>query len=246
MSTSPGQASEALTPSDPTAATASRIIKHMNAEHSASLTRYLQHYGHVWLVSARSPQLLSVDRSGMKIASTGPIGTSSSRGLHTTITFEPPLKADLSDARARLVEMDAEAREGLGRKEETVTTYILPQGAWVWAWWTFVAFAWLLFSNKASTQEGSWAMSTVFRYAPLEFRDFVRSYQPRILRLMVGVHALETAEMVTGKLRSYNVELWSTVWWAWTLSCLFEGFTVWSRFDGVVKAEKDKAAAKQH
>lgn len=40
--------------------------------------------------------------------------------------------------------------------------------------------------------------------------------------------------MISGRLRRFNVETFSRVWWCWVGACLFEGFGAFMRFDEVV------------
>jgi Protein of unknown function (DUF2470) len=217
----------------------------MNADHGDSLGRYLAHFGRVWAISARRPKLIRLNRADMTIASTGPVGTESSRGLHTTITFEPELAEGLTDARQRLIDMDREATRELKRRDFTVRKYAWPKG-WVWGWWGFVAVAWVVFIRRQNFFEGAYFFEGVLRWLPKNYIVWLRAWQPRIRLVMLGLHALETMEMISGKMRSYNVDLFSEVWWAWTLSVWFEGFTVWDRLDAVVKEEQETKKRTMH
>lgn len=226
--------------------TAQRIMAHMNADHADSLARYIQHFGGVWAISARQPEMVRLSRASMTIASTGPVGASFSRGLHTTISFEPALAAGLGDARKRLIDMDEEARRGLGREDVTVRQYRFPTSAAGWAWWAFVAGAWWILGRRANLFEGAWFCDHVLARAPTAFVVVLRAWQARIFYVMLGLHALETLEMAVGKMRAFNVELASPVWCAWVASVAFEGFPVWARLDRVVQLERDRMIKTMH
>src|SRR6266498_4489490 len=91
----------------------SRIITHMNADHSSSLTRYLEYYGK--LPSPKYAQLEEITLSHMIISSNGGHN-------QNLIPFNPPMFSYL-EARDRLVAMDKVSLEGLGRSDIEVKDY---------------------------------------------------------------------------------------------------------------------------
>ena len=79
-----------------------RIIRHMNADHQASLSYYLQHYLSLSPRTAHRPHLRALTFSSMVIQT-------SDLAYHT-IAIIPPLKS-WTEARTRTIEMDHEARK---------------------------------------------------------------------------------------------------------------------------------------
>ena len=100
------------------AAMKQRIITHMNTDHQDSLIRYLEHFHCVSSFSARNAHLEDITFSSLTIKSSG---------RNYTIPIKPPMTA-WSEARPRVVAMDAEAVEALARSNITVKKYVKPYG----------------------------------------------------------------------------------------------------------------------
>ena len=56
---------------------------------------------------------------------------------------------------------------------------------------------------------------------------------------MFVIHSAEAVHMVTGRLRRYQVECFSGVWWEWVADNFFEGAGAYVRFDEMVKEKRE-------
>jgi hypothetical protein len=143
-----GSSSDSDIDSD-SAVTKARIIRHMNADHAASLARYLEFYCRLPRARAeRNARLEDItfeylivtcggssssgsnnnnDKHKNSAAPTPPPTPAPAPARHV-IPLDPPL-ARWSDARARLVHMDAAALAGLARSATAVRRYRAPRSA---------------------------------------------------------------------------------------------------------------------
>jgi hypothetical protein len=168
----------------------------------------------------------------------------------TTIPFSPPLKS-ISEARARLIEMDKKASKAglLGRAPETVKRYVSPfsnplNKAWVY----FVSIAWLLFVRRATLAAGGileQSLKIIPSFPAESFARLLWTTQPVVLGTMVVLHVAEAVWMA-GTLHRHTVPVGSDIWLKWIGSTAFEGFPVWSRFAGVVQEEKVRRQLTMH
>jgi hypothetical protein len=131
------------------AATKARIIQHMNADHTASLARYLEFYCRLPRARAEhSPRLEDITFEYLILACGGGHSNNSNNNSNNSndknkttaapapasaparhvIPLDPPL-THWSQARARLVRMDAAALAGLARSATTVRRYRAPRSA---------------------------------------------------------------------------------------------------------------------
>ena len=212
-----------------------RIIAHMDADHQASLCRYLQHYCRIPASLAADAKLDDIELDHMIITSSG------GRNL---IPFSPPLSS-WGETRARLVEMDRVALEGLDLSDIIVTEYRRPNNFALAVFVTFMG-GMIAFSRAAKTKRGS----APFRVSDLRhvdsFSGFCFTIQPLLLPFIGTMHAIEAAGMVQGRLRRHGVRRFSRLWWKWVCSNLVEGYGTVARFDQVVREgeEKKKKAGK--
>ncbi|MCJ1448089.1 MAG: hypothetical protein MMC23_008602 [Stictis urceolatum] len=210
-----------------------RIISHMNKDHADSLTRFLEHHSHLPSFAARNPRLTSLSESSMTITSSGIFSPSTQ-----TIPIDPPMKS-LSEARERMVGMDAEARTKLGRDAISVKEYRAPKGLGL-LWVGFVAVAWAVNARKGNARwvgenlVGSEGVTTIFERA-----------QPVVLGVMLFLHTLEAAYMVR-KMKAHSVPTGSRVWCGWVLDNFFEGVPVLSRFRNMVDDERMRREKASH
>ena len=219
---------------DADAAAKQRILSHMNSEHQDSLQRYLEHYSDVSSFSGRNAKLTDITFNSMTIlTSTG----------SRTIPIDPPLTS-WSQARERVVAMDAEATAGLHRSNVTVKKYKKPKGFWAVV---FVASActFVVFSRRSNFQPGSFLYDNVLKHAPA-FAQWCYKIQPLVIYPMIAIHGVETFHMQKSRLEKHNVPFFSKLWWKWVLSTFVEGVGAFIRFDRIVKEEQEKQEKAKH
>lgn len=209
-----------------------RIIAHMNKDHQDSLVRYLEHFAHFSSFTARNARLTDITLDHLVI---------STNGAPHIIPIRPPMTS-LSDARPRVVAMDAEAIAGLNRSDITVKRYQAPNALQAIPWALYVLLV-ILFSTESNFQARSLTYEYIWRYAP-GIADWCLKL--RILALIIlSVHILEASYMGFYRLRKHSIPLFNTIWWKWTLSAFFGGFGEFTRFSEVVKeVELARAGAK--
>ena len=214
-----------------------RIIAHMNKDHSDSLIRYLQHYTGFSLSAARNARLIDITFEDMTIAS-----PTAYHVYTNTIRLNPPLSA-WSEARARLVEMDGEARWALGCSDITVKKYIPPSGfmAVVVAVvvWTFATF-----SRRSNFLPGSYYYSAFFQHVP-RFAKLCYMLQPFVLST-IPIHCAEAYYLAKYRLEKHTVPTFSSLWWKWMISDFVEGYGTLHRFDLHVEEERIKKEQQKH
>ncbi|KAF2190723.1 integral membrane protein-like protein [Zopfia rhizophila CBS 207.26] len=212
-----------------------RIIKHMNADHQDSVRRYIEHGFGISSYTARNAQMTDIDLDRMKIVC-------GSRRI--VIPFQPPMKS-LRDARERLVQMDKDALQALGRDSITINTFIPPTVHPLHLANFSVCFlTYLAFSRKGNFLPGSLLHDYLLVNFP-RFTQFCITIQPFLFLIMVSIHAFETMLMLK-KLQRHSVVLFSRVWWYWVGSCFVEGITSFKRLDGLIRAKVKERDSKRH
>ena len=225
---------EMAEPESKDAAIKERIVTHMNSDHQDSLIRYLEHYCGVSSFSARNARLEDVTFSTLTITS---------NGKEHSVPIEPPMTA-WSDARPRVVAMDAEAVAGLGRSDITIKKYAKPYGFMLIV---FVAcvLTYANFSRRANFKPGSLLYDSILRYVP-EFADFCWRLQPLVIYPMILLHGSEAISMVRSRLWKHNVPVGSRLWLTWVCGTFIEGYGSFVRFDALVKEEAARKAKARH
>jgi hypothetical protein len=147
------------------------------------------------------------------------------RGNTFEIPFDPPMK-DFSEARTRLVKMDADSIKALSRSPYTIKTYRMPVRfhAFIFAV-TFSTYIMLL--REQHVLPGSIAYEYFLKWIPY-FPFIAQEFRLHILAAMVVIHGVE-AYIMSGKLKKHSAALYSPVWWAWMVSCFIEGFGSFQR-----------------
>jgi hypothetical protein len=210
------------------AAIRKRIITHMNADHQSSLSLYLQHYLSLPPRTASYPELTSISLSALTLETTD--------GKTHTIPFTPPMTS-YAEARARAVAMDHESRTGLGLSTIKITTYIPPSSPFHLTVAILVLIAYATFLTHSRITPGTFLYDKILPFFPGGAPWFL--WISRTIALPVlAIHVTETVIMERTRLRRYNVERWSGVWWKWMVGTFVEGFGSFQRFDGVVEGKK--------
>jgi hypothetical protein len=141
------------------------------------------------------------------------------------IPINPPMKA-LSEARSRLVEMDADCIKELGRSPITVNAYKYPKGFHTLVFW-LTCSTYIMLLREQHVHPGSVFYDYHLRWIPY-FPYIAQTYRLHILALMVIIHGGETYIM-SGQLKKHSVVLFSVVWWQYMISCFIEGFGSFQR-----------------
>lgn len=211
---------------DPEAVKA-RIISHINADHAFSLTLYARHCNQLPLAMARTARLEAITLDHL-------IMTSSFGRL--LVPFSPPL-ASLSQAREKLVAMHNDCLAALDVDDVEVTQYRPPNRWWQWGFAVGVTAVLLTFPFRASLRpdSGTWIawFWSVGGRVPL-LAELAYTLQPIVLPATLVIHVLEARHMISGRLRRFSVENFSTVWWCWVVGVFLEGFGAFMRFDEAV------------
>ena len=213
-----------------------RIITHMNNDHQDSLIRYLRYYARLSSFSARNAHLADISFHDLTILS--------SNGTPHAIPIKPAMTS-WSEARPRVVAMDAEAVDGLGASNITVREYRLPHGFFMTVVFVACALTHVAYWRRANFEPGSILYDTLLKTVP-SFAGFCRLIQPLLFVFMMGLHGGEAVWMARSRLEKHTVRMFSRVWWMWVLSCYVEGFGSFIRFDECVREEKARREGMKH
>ncbi|KAL2821343.1 hypothetical protein BDW59DRAFT_150152 [Aspergillus cavernicola] len=210
------------------------IIKHMNTDHTRSLSLYLRAYCTISSRASQSPTLEDIRLTDMVI---------SAQGSRYTIPFDPPLQS-LSETRARVVAMHKDSLHRLGLSDITVTEYVPPQGA-QYIGFVIVLAAMVGYSRQGNFLPGALLYESVGLARFPGFTELSYKYQPWVIGALVVSHSFEAAVLLGWmRLRKHGVRLFSGLWWTWILLGFLEGAPAWRRFDKLVKEKEEGEHAK--
>ena len=201
-------------------------IEHMNKGHQDALSLYLRAFNHVPADKAQSARLETFTSRDLVVA------TPTAR---YTIPLDPPLKSETaSELRSRAVSMHKESLLLLGLSPVIIKQYKAPRGVQA------VAFAVLLFLFVGFSRAANFAPgSIIYGILGPSVARFCESIQPLLFRGLVAAHGLETVLFSFLRLFRHGVKPLSAVWAKWSASVFVEGIGAWSRFDAMVKQEKE-------
>lgn len=165
--------------------------------------RYAEHYADATRFTSRNAKVEDITLDKLVL---------SAGGRTISIPLDPPLKS-FSEARERVVKMDQDCIEALGRDSITIKEYRAPKG--------FEAFVFATCFSTFILLPRPENVSFVFQMVP-EFAAFVLKIRLFVLFPMIAIHAVEAVLMIR-KLQRHSVPLFSKLWWAWTASCFVEG-----------------------
>lgn len=222
---------------DPKAdAAKARIISHMNADHSLSLSYYLRHYAQLSASQARKPSMLDISFDSMTLQTAA--------GKKHTIPINPPMNS-WADARLRAVDMDREAREGLGIDSIRITAYEPPKTPFHIFVFTTCACVVIIFTASSKIVPGTMFYDEVLPYFPGGPEVFLWLAKKLALPVLF-IHIAETYYLEKTRLWKYGVERGSALWWKWIASCFVEGFGCFQRIDWEVARKRKEAEGKKH
>ncbi len=217
------------------AAAKQRIITHMNTDHQDSLIRYLEHFCHVSSFSARNAKLADITLDSLTILA--------SNGKPHTIPIKPPMTS-WSEARPRVVAMDAEAVAGLNRSNITVKKFRGPKGV-MGVVFVAAAVTFVVFSKRSNFEPGALVYDTVMRHVP-NFNKFCHTIQPLVLYPMIALHSWEAYNMDQTRLEKHSIPRFSKLWWKWIFMTFIGGIGLFKSFDSIVEEEEAKKANAKH
>ena len=217
------------------AAAKQRIITHMNTDHQDSLIRYLEHFCHVSSFSARNAKLADITFDSITILA--------SNGKPHTIPIKPPMTS-WSEARPRVVAMDAEAVAGLNRSNITVKKFRGPKGV-MGVVFVAAAVTFVVFSKRSNFEPGALVYDTVMRHVP-NFNKFCHTIQPLVLYPMIALHSWEAYNMDQTRLEKHSIPRFSKLWWKWIFMTFIGGIGLFKSFDSIVEEEEAKKANAKH
>ncbi|KAJ5477457.1 hypothetical protein N7539_007601 [Penicillium diatomitis] len=211
------------------------IIKHMNADHADSLQLYLQAYNGITAKEAKGATLEDLTLSNLIL---------SAHGTRYSVPIQPPMK-DYTEARVRLIALNNDSLQRLGRWDVTLTKYRPPRG------FQAVIFGLVLFTyvtcwRRSNLLPGSFVYENMgFRVFP-DFTHFIYTIWPVFFPAVLGVHVLESAALAVLRLQPLGVPFGSKLWAIWMGSCFIEGFGSFVRIRQIVNEERAKKNGKKH
>ncbi|OPB39293.1 hypothetical protein A0O28_0049990 [Trichoderma guizhouense] len=214
----------------------SRIITHMNTQHSRELSHYLRHYAGLSARAATaSPAIQDMNLAGMTIKTRN--------GSSYNVPFSPPLSS-WAEARPRVIAMDVTAREALGISDIYLTEWARPRG-FDWIPLGGVVFYYICYAGLPLVAPGTGLWETlrvVFPGGPEWFLWIVKS----IFWIVFGIHTVEVYLLDKWKLQKHGVPRFSWVWWKWAGNIFVEGVTTWKRLDSIIAAKRAQKEEKKH
>jgi len=212
-----------------------RIIRHMNADHQDSVRRYLEAYGQKSLLQTRDAKMTYFNLTEMRL---------SCSGQSTTIAFDPPMKS-LREARERLVQLDKDALQALGRDDIPITSYVPPYVKLGHLYnFTQCLLCYIFLPWPSNFKPGSLLYDNLLFMVP-SFASFVAGICRLVFIIMLPIHLAEAALMAK-KLSKHGLTPLDKVWWLWTGSCFVEGFTSFWRLNSWIDGKRREKAEKKH
>ena len=184
---------------------------------------------------SRSAQMVDIDLNQM-VFSCG--------GQQAVIAFDPPMKA-MREARERLVQLDKDALQTLGRSDIPITKFV-PAYTHATHLWNFTqcVLAMVLLPRQANWQPGSLLYDNMLYLVP-GFASFVTRIGWTVFVCMLPIHAVEVVIMAR-KLAKHGCTFMDAVWWKWVGTCFIEGFTSFFRLNALIEEKRREKDAKKH
>jgi hypothetical protein len=169
----------------------------------------------------------------------------SCNGQQHTIAFDPPLKS-FREARERVVQLDKDALQILGRSDISIDTYIPPTVKIGHLWnFTQCLLSYILLPFPSNWQPGS-VIYDSFLYRFPAFANLLASIGWYVVAVMIPIHLAEAAIMARRLRIKHGLTPLDWAWWSWTASTFVEGITAKWRLDGLVEKKKKEKGAKKH
>lgn len=179
------------------------------------IVRYLEAYHSVSNWAASNGKMTDISLSDMTM--------SCDAGTFKT-PFKPPMSS-LREARDRVVEMDKECVQKLGRSDITIKEYRFPTRPFDIFLTVNIIFAFVMFSSKKNFAPDSIVGSLL----PEAVRAFCVSISAPAFYSILGAHVCEVIYNRKARLGKYNVNPRSGAYWMWTISNFLDGFPTMMR-----------------
>jgi hypothetical protein len=189
------------------------------------------------VIQTRSAQMIDINLEEMKFTC---------NDEQHTIAFDPPMKS-LRDARERVVQLDKEALQSLGRSDLTIDKYI-PPTTHVGHLFNFSAclLSYIFLPFPSIWQPGSLLYGTVLHHVPW-FANFVAQFGWWIVvAFMIPIHSTEAGIMARRLRTKHGLTPLDGLWWSWTTSTFVEGITAKWRLDALLERKRKEKDAKKH
>ncbi|RPA77385.1 hypothetical protein BJ508DRAFT_417098 [Ascobolus immersus RN42] len=207
-----------------------RIIEHMNNDHSSDISMYLQYYSKLPEAQADTGRMEDMTLDGMVFTSRLSSGSTTT----THIPFKTPLTT-AADARNVLVEMSGEAADGLGLSKVKLDSYLAPSPVGYFFGCAFLATLVIFATPEPFLAPGKFVRETVLM-GNATIADVIREYHWIWFVLLLTTHMAEMA-LMTKKMKRYRVKE-KDVWWKWVGTTLVVGFDSFSRLKAAVEAKR--------
>jgi hypothetical protein len=190
--------------------------------------RYLEYYAKVSRLRSSSAELKDVDLTKMTIVA---------GGRPYNVPFTPPLQS-YQEVRERVVQMDQESIEGLGRSPVTIKEYLPPKKPAHVIIFAACLLTFLMYSRKEILLPGSAPYEAIFKHVP-QFAEFAAKIRPYVLYPMLAIHTTE-AFLMAMRLEKHSVPLFSRLWLTWVVSNFIEGFGAFQRFVSLLNSPQPR------
>ncbi|EME88207.1 uncharacterized protein MYCFIDRAFT_26770 [Pseudocercospora fijiensis CIRAD86] len=194
----------------------SRIISHMNKDHSDSVISSLRAY---------DGKMTDISLEDLTLSCHGK-------------TYRIPLNPRMSsyrEARERVVELDKECRKALNQSDVTVKDFLPPTGLYALEF-LVISATFLAYGRRSWFAKGQIVESVL---GP-SFAAFSWSIQPWLIGSMLAIHTFEAFYFARNRLRKHSVNARSPIWWLFMASCFIEGQFLFRRFDAHVRVQRGK------
>lgn len=151
----------------------------------------------------------------------------------------------LREARERVVQLDKDALQVLGRDDIPITNFIPP----------YVKLGHLLNFSQCMLAYAVLPFPSNFKPGSLLYDNFlsevpsVAAFLSRVcwivFAIMVPIHLTE-AGIMARKLAKHGLTPLDKLWWQWTGTCFVEGITSFWRLDGLIDEQRKEKEAKKH
>ena len=151
----------------------------------------------------------------------------------------------LREARERLVQVDKDALQVLGRSDISITAFIPPTAKLGHLYnFTQCLLSYILLPRPANFRPGSLLYNSLLYKLP-SFAAFVAQISLVVLALMLAIHITEAALMAR-KLMKHGCSPGDVVWWKWVGTCFVEGGPAFWRLDGFIEEKRREKESKKH
>lgn len=200
-------------------------------DRSSQIIRYLEHYCKLSSWKAYEGSIADVDLNAMTFVC----------GAETyKVAFNPPMQS-LRDTRERVIEMDKECLQGLGKSEITVGQFVPPTGIYL-PLFLVILSTFLGFSQRWWFGKGQ----VVEQFLGPMFAKFCWQIQPFLIMGMIGIHAAELVYFVQYKLRKHSVNPRTLCFWQWVVFTFIEGQPAYMRFNELVAMKQEEKQKQKH